>query len=99
VADYVVRPTQTAFMQGCYILDEVVTLHETFHELRRKNMKGVILKIDFKKAYGKVKWSFLQETLKMKDFLAEWRTLIHNFFLEEMLPLKSVASIIVILTG
>jgi hypothetical protein len=55
-------------MQGCYILDEVVTLHETFHELRRKNMKGVILKIDFKKAYGKIKWSFLQETLKMKDF-------------------------------
>ena len=29
VADHVIRPTQTAFMQGRYILDGVVTLHET----------------------------------------------------------------------
>jgi hypothetical protein len=34
VADHVVRPTQTAFMQGRYNLDGVVTLHETVHEMR-----------------------------------------------------------------
>jgi hypothetical protein len=33
-----------------------------------KNMNGVILKIDFKNAYDKVKSSFLQQTLKMKGF-------------------------------
>jgi hypothetical protein len=55
VADHVVRPTQTAFMQGRYILDGVVTLHETVHELHHKKMNGVILKIDFEKAYDKVK--------------------------------------------
>jgi hypothetical protein len=31
IADHVVRPSQTAFMQGRNILDEVVTLHETVH--------------------------------------------------------------------
>ena len=31
VADHVVRPTQTAFMQGRNILDGVVILHETVH--------------------------------------------------------------------
>jgi hypothetical protein len=36
VADNVVRPTQTAFMQGRYILDGVVTLHEKVHEMHRK---------------------------------------------------------------
>jgi hypothetical protein len=36
MADHVVRPTQTVFMQQRYILDEVVTLHETVHELHRK---------------------------------------------------------------
>ena len=55
VADHVVSPTQTAFMQGRNILDGVVTLHETVHELHRKKLNGVILKLDFEKAYDKVK--------------------------------------------
>jgi hypothetical protein len=60
VANHVVRPSQTAFMQGRNILDGVVILHETVHELHRKKLNGVILKIDFEKAYDKVKWYFLQ---------------------------------------
>uniref|UniRef100_A0A8R7U261 Reverse transcriptase domain-containing protein n=1 Tax=Triticum urartu TaxID=4572 RepID=A0A8R7U261_TRIUA len=68
VADHVFRPSQTAFMQGGNILDGVVILHETVHEMHRKNMSGVVLKIDFEKAYDKVKWSFLQQTLRMKGF-------------------------------
>ena len=66
VADHVVRPSQTAFMQGRYILDGVVTFHETVHEMHRKKLNVVILKINFKKAYDKVKWSFLQQTLWKK---------------------------------
>jgi hypothetical protein len=42
-------------------------------------LNGVILKIDFKKAYDKVKWSFLQQTLRMKGFSLEWRALIQSF--------------------
>jgi hypothetical protein len=42
VADVVVRPSQTAFMQGRNILDGVVTLHETVHELHSKKLNGVL---------------------------------------------------------
>jgi hypothetical protein len=55
VADAVVRPSQTAFMQGRNILDGVVTLHEMVHELHSKKLNGVILKLDFEKAYDNVK--------------------------------------------
>jgi hypothetical protein len=61
VADHVVRPSQTVFMQGRNILDGVVVLHETVHELHRNKLNDVILKIDFEKAYDKSKWSFLQQ--------------------------------------
>jgi hypothetical protein len=71
VGDDVVRPSQTAFMQGRNILDRVAILHETVHELHSRKLNGVILKIDFKKAYDKVKWSFLQQTLRMKGFSDE----------------------------
>jgi hypothetical protein len=46
----------------------MVILHETFHELHRKNLNGAILKIDFNKAYDKIKWFFLHRTLRMKGF-------------------------------
>ena len=55
-------------MQGRNILDGVVILHETVHELHRKKANGVILEIDFEKTYDKVKLFFLQQTLRMNFF-------------------------------
>jgi hypothetical protein len=66
-------------MQGRNILDGVVSLHEIAHELHSKKLNGVVLKLDFEKAYDKVKWSFLQQTVRMKDFSYEWRYLINSF--------------------
>jgi hypothetical protein len=77
VEDHVVRPSQTAFMQGRNILDGVVSLHETVHELHSKKLNVLILKLDFEKAYDKVKWFFLQQTLRMKGCSAEWHGLIN----------------------
>ena len=68
VAQTVVSPTQTAFMLGRNIMEGVVILHETIHELHTKKSDGVIFKIDFEKAYDKVKWLFLQQILRMKGF-------------------------------
>ena len=36
VADKLIEPSQTAFILGRYIMDGVVMLHETIHELHRK---------------------------------------------------------------
>jgi hypothetical protein len=50
----------------------VVVLHETIHELHQKKMDGVLFKIDFQKAYDKVKLYFLQQALHMKGFQPIW---------------------------
>ena len=54
VASKLIRQSQSAFLSGRYILEGVVVLHETIHELQRKKQSGIILKIDFEKAYDKV---------------------------------------------
>jgi hypothetical protein len=41
IAEKFIRPTQTTFMPGRHILEEVVILHETIHELHRKKMDGL----------------------------------------------------------
>jgi hypothetical protein len=54
IAKKIVNPSQTAFILRRNIMEGVVVLHETIHEMYKKKMSGVILKIDFKKAYNKV---------------------------------------------
>jgi hypothetical protein len=46
--------------------------------LRTKKSNGVIFKIDFEKAHDKVKWSYLQQTLRMKGFSPKWCRWIQN---------------------
>jgi hypothetical protein len=54
VAGKIVSESQTAFMSERNIMEGTVILHETLHELYRKKLSGVILKLDFEKAYDKV---------------------------------------------
>ena len=52
--------------EGC-VVDIMVVLHETLHEIHTKKLDGVVFKVDFEKAYKKVKWPFLQQALRMKE--------------------------------
>jgi len=79
IAHKLIRPTQTTFLPGRNIMEGAVILHETLHELHTKKRNGVIFKIDFEKAYDKVKWSFLQQTLRMKGFSQKWCEWVQSF--------------------
>jgi hypothetical protein len=79
VADKVVSSTQSAFIKGRNILEGVVILHETVHKLHREKHNGVILKLDFEKAYDKVLWPFLFQALRLKGFLPKWISWIKTF--------------------
>jgi len=72
LAQRVISKSQTGFIKGRYILEGVVVLHEVLHELRTAKKTGLILKIDFEKAYDRVRWSFLQEVMEGKGFPQQW---------------------------
>ena len=72
VASRVISKNQTAFIPGKNILDGVVILHEVLHSLHVKKEKGIILKLDFEKAYDRVSWSFLEEVLRSRNFSHTW---------------------------
>jgi hypothetical protein len=71
VAHKVIQSTQTTFLPGWNIMEGVVILHEIIHEMHRKKQNVVIFKIDFKKAYDKVKWPFVRKVLEIKGFSSQ----------------------------
>jgi hypothetical protein len=68
IANRIISPNQTTFIRGRFILDGVLALQEIFHELESKNLGGILLKLDFEKAYDRVNWDFLFEVLRLKGF-------------------------------
>jgi hypothetical protein len=65
----IIHHCQTAFIKGRYITDGVMLLQEILRETKVKKQQGVILKIDFEKAYDKVNWNFLLDCCKQKGLL------------------------------
>jgi len=49
VAKKLIDKCRTTFIKGRYILDGALILHATVHEMKRKKLKGVIVKTDFEK--------------------------------------------------
>lgn len=59
----VIDPCQTAFVLGRNILDGVVILHEVLQEMAYTKQSGIILKLDYEKAYDKVNRGFMEKVL------------------------------------
>ena len=83
-----VQPTQSVFMPDRNILEGVVVLHETLHEIHSKKLDGVVFKVDFEKAYDNVKWPFFQQALRMKVFDEAWRRQVESFTQKGIVGIK-----------
>ena len=60
------------FIKGRYILESVVVAHEIVHSLHSNKKPGLILKLDYEKAYDRVDWDFLFEVLEKRGFCNKW---------------------------
>jgi mannosylglycoprotein endo-beta-mannosidase len=75
---------QTAFIKGRNIMDGVISLHEA----KRKKQQGVVLKLDFEKAYYKVDWDYLMKCISQKGFCEEWCNKINSILRNGTLCVK-----------
>lgn len=74
-----VLPTQSPFVGGRQIQDNLVIAQEVFHSLKRKNRGGkenVAVKLDMNKAYDRLDWDFLKATLLAFGFNPNWVRLV-----------------------
>ena len=55
----IINRCQTGFIKGRNILEGIMSLHEILHDTKIKKKDGLVLKLDFEKAYDKISWKFL----------------------------------------
>ena len=53
-------------------MDGVLSLHEVLHHTVVKKRVGIVLKLDFEKAYDKVSWDLLFDCLEQRGFPPRW---------------------------
>jgi hypothetical protein len=68
VAMRLIHRNQIAFLSGRNIMINVLALHEILHETKRRGEVGIVVKLDFEKAYDMVNWAFLLGCMEVRRF-------------------------------
>lgn len=73
-----ILPNHGAFVEGRWIANNTVLAHELIHKVRKFKGKGglMLAKIDLRKAYDRLEWSFINLVLRAWGFSDNFRKMI-----------------------
>ncbi|KAH9651249.1 reverse transcriptase domain-containing protein [Citrus sinensis] len=77
----IISPTQSAFVPGRLIMDNLVIGYECLNKIRQSRSKKrglVALKLDISKAYDRIEWNFVKHTMQKLGFSEKWVSLVMN---------------------
>ena len=64
VLDKLINPAQKGFIAGRFIGENVRLINDVLFETKNQNISGMILSIDFEKAFDTVSWKFIKKKKK-----------------------------------
>jgi len=68
----IINRSQFGFLKDRNIMDGILALHEILHDTRIKKKDGLVLKLDFERAYDKLNWELLFDCLRQRGFCEKW---------------------------
>lgn len=65
VLEKLIREGQVSFVPNINITDNIIATQEIVHTMRkRRSEKSMAIKIDLQKAYDRLSWEFIEDTLR-----------------------------------
>lgn len=60
-----ISPAQSSFIKGRSIIDNIIITQEVIHSMKKKRGKKgwLVIKVDLEKAFDKLSWDFIEDTL------------------------------------
>ena len=95
-----INPNQTGFVKGRYIGQNIRLLIDVLEQTKRQDIPGILLLLDFRKAFDTLEWPFIQQTLSVFNFgesIIHWvstfyvkcvSSVLNNGFCTEPFPLS-----------
>ncbi|WP_419593383.1 reverse transcriptase domain-containing protein, partial [Thiolapillus sp.] len=76
----IIHSDQTGFVSGRCISENTRLLYDVIHYTEKRNVSGLLLLIDFEKAFDSVSWSFIKKTLNFLKFGPDIKKWIDIFY-------------------
>jgi hypothetical protein len=76
-----INDDQTGFIPGRYIGDNLRCIYDIIHYLNTHNKPGLLISIDFEKAFDSIDWSFMENVLRevgFKEDMCRWISAFYN---------------------
>ncbi|WOG89358.1 hypothetical protein DCAR_0208596 [Daucus carota subsp. sativus] len=70
--DDLISESQAAFVKGRNISDSIFMVNEIIHFLQLSKTEGLVIKLDFAKAYDSINWACLLHVMKIMGFGQSW---------------------------
>ena len=81
VLDKVIHENQKGFIAGRFLVENVSLIYAVLFESKKQNIPGLLLSIDFEKAFDTVSWKFISKVLDYFNFgrsIKPWISLFQN---------------------
>ena len=81
VLDKLISKTQSGFISGRYIGENTWLIYDLMQLVEENNIPGLLLLIDFEKAFDSLSWSFMQKVLTSFNFgpsIIQWISTFYN---------------------
>ena len=72
---------QTGFIKGRFIGQNVRLLNDIMEYTEAKNLPGILLFIDFRKAFDTIEWNFIHKCIELYNFgpnIRKWLSILYN---------------------
>ena len=79
VLPLIINSDQTGFIKQRFVGDNIRLVYDAIHHINNKNKKGILLLIDFEKAFDSLSWDFIRETLSIFNFKQDIKKWISIF--------------------